>query len=349
MNPRKTPAGTWEYRFSHNGRQYSVTRKLKQEAINAAREREKALQQGHRPDDRTLAEHVKRWADSRHDVGLQAMRIMQRVARMLEAHPAGATRLTDVTPELLRGLVADMAQGRRPATVAAYASPLQGALKAAVDEQLLLRNPWRNVHLPRIDEHARAEERVILTPEQAIVLEDAAASLYTDTTALMVRTLLRTGLRWGEAAALQPRHLDASGRTLHVTQSVKVDGIGTTKTGRPRIIPLGPKLTRELATLDGRFMFARPHGGHWSHSDWWTYRWTPLKAASGLSLRPHDLRHTAASWMLNRAHLDIVTVQHILGHTDVKTTMRYLHTSPDILAQAGGRIEAIHDERDEAA
>jgi len=42
----------------------------------------------------------------------------------------------------------------------------------------------------------------------------------------------------------------------------------------------------------------------------------------------HDLRHTAATKMVS-AGIDLVVVQEILGHNDIKTTMRYSHPVPE--------------------
>lgn len=47
----------------------------------------------------------------------------------------------------------------------------------------------------------------------------------------------------------------------------------------------------------------------------------------------HVLRHTFAShFMMNGGN--ILVLQRILGHTDIKVTMRYAHFAPDHLAEA---------------
>ena len=57
---------------------------------------------------------------------------------------------------------------------------------------------------------------------------------------------------------------------------------------------------------------------------------TALKKAGVTNFRFHDLRHTAASWMV-QGGADIYAVQNILGHTHIKTTQRYAHQSPEYL------------------
>ncbi len=49
-----------------------------------------------------------------------------------------------------------------------------------------------------------------------------------------------------------------------------------------------------------------------------------LKRANITGLRFHDLRHTAATRMVE-SNANIVAVKEILGHADLKTTMRYAH------------------------
>lgn len=46
-------------------------------------------------------------------------------------------------------------------------------------------------------------------------------------------------------------------------------------------------------------------------------------------LRFHDLRHTAATRMVESG-VSIVVVSRILGHADLKTTMRYAHTEDSL-------------------
>jgi site-specific recombinase XerD len=75
-----------------------------------------------------------------------------------------------------------------------------------------------------------------------------------------------------------------------------------------------------------------------------------LKAGFALACRKagitdvswHTLRHTFASRLLDRG-VDIVTVQQLLGHSTVVTTMRYTHTNLDSKRNAVARLEGFGD------
>ena len=63
--------------------------------------------------------------------------------------------------------------------------------------------------------------------------------------------------------------------------------------------------------------------------------------------RFHDLRHTFASNLV-MAGESIKTVQELLGHKDIKMTMRYAHLAPDYKKKAIKVLERIFTEKPEA-
>jgi integrase len=82
--------------------------------------------------------------------------------------------------------------------------------------------------------------------------------------------------------------------------------------------------------------------GHLSR-DWFRMKvWRPalLKSKITFSVRPHDLRHAHASWLL-AGGADLQMVKDRLGHGSITTTEKYLHTLPeadDIALDAFARI-----------
>jgi len=86
----------------------------------------------------------------------------------------------------------------------------------------------------------------------------------------------------------------------------------------------------------GGFVFYNPEtGGQWKDL------WLGLKKAcrkAGLSdVTWHTLRHSFAS-RVNGTGSDLVTLKELLGHADIKTTMRYAHTNKEAKASAVRRL-----------
>lgn len=60
--------------------------------------------------------------------------------------------------------------------------------------------------------------------------------------------------------------------------------------------------------------------------------------ATVLNLRIHDLRHDFATLMLRKTR-NLVDVQHALGHSDPRMSLRYAHMMPDDLNDAYNAID----------
>ncbi|MBU1913169.1 MAG: site-specific integrase [Candidatus Omnitrophica bacterium] len=70
--------------------------------------------------------------------------------------------------------------------------------------------------------------------------------------------------------------------------------------------------------------------------------WTALKKSGILNFRFHDLRHTFASQLV-MSGVDINTVRELLGHKDIRMTLRYSHLSQDYKRHAMGILERQMD------
>jgi site-specific recombinase XerD len=153
----------------------------------------------------------------------------------------------------------------------------------------------------------------------------------------IVTVALKTGLRRGELFALEWRDVDFDRGLIHVRQS---------KNGDDRHVPMSAKAREALVAQQKRgrrlvegkmspFVFPAADGGPRK-----TFRnglEDAIKRAKiGRHIRPHDLRHTFASHLVMKG-VDIRTVAELMGHRDIRVTMRYAHLAPDHL-QAAVRV-----------
>ena len=64
----------------------------------------------------------------------------------------------------------------------------------------------------------------------------------------------------------------------------------------------------------------------------WRFIKDAFQSVAGIEMTPHQLRHSFAVNLLVKG-CDIVTIQRLLGHADIKTTQRYLCISDEMIRQ----------------
>ncbi len=153
-----------------------------------------------------------------------------------------------------------------------------------------------------------------LTPPQIATLLAACDAFGNRDLTRVVKVCLATGARWREAENLQRTQLSANKITF-----VK------TKGGKNRTVPIPQWLYDELAPLQGQ-MFQPCYPA-----------FSKMLAATDIALaegqKTHVLRHTfAAHFMTNGGN--ILVLQRILGHANIRETLRYAHFAPDHLEEA---------------
>lgn len=157
-----------------------------------------------------------------------------------------------------------------------------------------------------------------------------------------IRLLLLTGGRRNEITQARWDYIDWEKRTLFVPLS---------KAGRPRAITLSSaaiELLRAIAPVPNNpYVFPSPITGRPSPS--MHFPWRRIRAAAGLSgVRLHDLRHSFASFLVNKG-VSLYVVQGLLGHTQPRMTQRYAHLAQKTLADAADVVGGILDRGDRAA
>lgn len=143
----------------------------------------------------------------------------------------------------------------------------------------------------------------------------------------MVIILLKTGMRRGELFKLQWKDIFFS--IGHLT-------VGDSKNFQSRNIPIHPAVEKALklwrsGTKPESYVFPGVAGG--PMTDIKTSFTKIIQDSKITNFRLHDMRHTFASNLVMKG-VPLNTVRELLGHTDMKMTIRYAHLSPNNLSSA---------------
>lgn len=213
------------------------------------------------------------------------------------------------------------AQGRHPNTILTYLSPLNGFFGFLVEEGVISRSPVQRRHYPQRPDclpRAMREDEVnhwLGVLSEGEPLEQALFLL-----------LLRSGVRMGEVVTLNRADVDVECGTLYIRSGNK-NGLGRvtyfSRDAQEALrgwLVVRPECPGEEALFIHRWRRIRPA--------WVRERFKDSLRRAGLPLtyRVHDLRHTYATLLLN-AGIPITTLQKLLGHDRMATTLLYARLS----------------------
>jgi len=141
---------------------------------------------------------------------------------------------------------------------------------------------------------------------------------------LLLSTIYAAGLRVSEAIALRVSDIDADRMTIRIEQG---------KGAKDRYVPLAARLLQDLRAYEksappGIWLFANRQGTRPIDITVAQKIYTMAKLRAGIQKQGgiHALRHAFATHLLE-AGVDLHTVQRLLGHRQISTTMRYFHLS----------------------
>lgn len=271
----------------------------------------------------------------------------------------GNSKLSELTPAKLEAWRARRQRdGVSGETINRDLVALRAALARAVKLEIIASNPLRGMEKAEVDRHKRVVRALTAAEKEKLLAalkarddkkREARASAnrwreareyelkpaighYADVLTPAVIVSLETGLRRGELFALDWGHVDLKEKVLRVKGE-------TAKTYETREIPLntaavqclrdwwlqnGQPKTGLVFTLGGASIGNLKRSYH-----------SVLKAAKiarvngkGERVNWHSLRHTFGS-MLGAANVDPTTLMKLMGHANLETTQRYLHTDDD--------------------
>ena len=148
----------------------------------------------------------------------------------------------------------------------------------------------------------------------------------------MIAAGMKAGLRQGEMLALRWRDVDFTAGKINVRQNAVRGKKGTPKGHESRSIPMSPVLAsilRDHRHQRGELVFCNQEGRMLTKNMCRRPLYDNCKRAGLRQIGWHALRHTFASHLVMRG-VPIKVVQELMGHKDIKTTMRYAHLSPNM-------------------
>ena len=283
----------------------------------------------------TLVQAAERYlATKTHKRTIEADR---RQLELLKAEFGGETPLAEITASRISAYKAKRLAAVRKIGDGAIERRLSAA---AVNRPLaLLRHLLRLAHeewgeldvVPKIRTEKEPQGRLRwLTQEEATNVLAACKKSRNVTLADLVEFSLFTGVRRGEALGLTWDRVDRARGVIRLE---------LTKSGRRREVPLSSNADAVLA----RRWTPGAKGDVFGSRNWNSFRsaWEAALAAAGVEgFRFHDLRHTFASWLVQRGRT-LKEVQEALGHQTIAMTMRYSHLAPDHLRAAVAVLDDV--------
>lgn len=215
-------------------------------------------------------------------------------------------------------------------------SPLQDIIEATT-------KLWRKAHLSydqtrhvsrevrkllkieRIKTRKRVVQRLSKQEEQKLIRE-----AYKDKSehGLLIKTLLTTGVRVSEFCAMRVQDFYFDEQMILVNKG---------KGGKSRYVPILPELAQELKTHLGDrntgYIFETNRDSAYSpRRIQQIVKDTAAKAAISKRVYPHLLRHTVATFLLERG-MPLEQIQKFLGHSKIETTQIYAESSTEMLKE----------------
>lgn len=211
-----------------------------------------------------------------------------------------------------------------PRTIVRYLSSEEEArLMDALDAREKTIREKRASHNKWLREHG--------LPEHA----DLSTTPFADYLKVAVLVSLNTGLRRNELLSVQWADVAFDDDVIHVRSHAA-------KGGKSRVVPMNETVRTTLEgwrkmNPDSDLVFTGVRSGgkmHSLRSSWGRV----LKEAKIENYRWHDMRHTFASQLVMRG-VDLNTVRELLGHADLKMTIRYSHLSDEAKQRAVAMLD----------
>ena len=232
-------------------------------------------------------------------------------------------RIKEVTPQKIENFLNNMVlKNYSSKTIKDQTSVIKMIFKYSMIKEYIDKDISMYISPPK---GVKPIKRNALTQAEILTVEDSINCTF----GMFAYFLLYTGLRKGEALALQWKDIDLKNNLIHVTKSVYFESntpnLKDTKTdaGNRDVILLDCLKEKLKSRHPDDYVFNKD--GKIIDKSYFTRQWEKYKKESCLNITAHQLRHTFVT-ILYEAGIDEKLSQAILGHSDIVTTRNiYTH------------------------
>lgn len=342
------PNGTYEARFSINGKQISTYAKTKDDCLDKAKEKRKEMQEGtYKTPQRgiSLTEYFNNWKIRKQSTikGSTMYGYISSYKTNIEPY-FGSRKIQTITRDEIFNWQAELGKTKKSKTVSIVKAVLHLVFKDALIDGLIAINPCDNVN-----NLSKGINEVSIQKTVHRALSDDEIELYErfangEPLYYFFEFCKYSGCRCGEVAALLLTDIDEKNGLIHINKTVTRDSedrvvVGTTKTDAgTRDLVLTPELKEvierqkevntklNVGTVKSLMLFSTIHGRYITASE--------INREIGRVVRRinnagyeferftiHCTRDTYATRLTN-LHCGYKVLQNILGHADIRTTLQ---------------------------
>jgi integrase len=246
--------------------------------------------------------------------------------------PLGCVRFADITRNQIKAVLAERALSYARGTVSYMTDVLRSSLRSAVEDGIIPTNPAARLGALATKGRRAPPVEVFAPGVLVFILSEAKRldpALYP-----IILLLARTGMRIGEALALQSEDIDIDRRCIHIvqtwgsrTRANREHRFNSPKGKRDRLVDMSKQLTDAMKlhlaqkASPTEWVFPGKDPGMPMHPVTFLGRWTKLLNQAGVTYRkPHALRHTYASLLIQNGE-SLAYVRDQLGHSSIKITV----------------------------
>jgi integrase len=282
--------------------------------------RKQEIKEGKQPEIKKIANHsfrelvdkYKAWTEGRQRSAQTKKYILDQLCNVYGNYP-----LRRFNTSLVEQLQTDIiSKGLKPASNNKTLNILKHAFRKAVEWDMVEEDVLKRIHKVKPLKDVGKRLRYLSKEECQNLINACDPHLKP-----IVITALNTGMRRGEILGLKWDNVDLKHGFILLDK---------TKNGDRREIPINETLRMTFQSvmrrLDIPYIFYDPRTGDPYKEVKHSFS-SACKRAGITDFRFHDLRHTFASQLI-MSGIDLTTVKELMGHRDVKMTLRYAHLAP---------------------